>query len=262
MNDNRQDSIENGQHWGKRSRSSDERQLLEGPHGRFSDFLSAGKIFYEFIKGFRALHFVGPCITIFGSARFDQENDYYKLARKTAHQLSLKGFTILTGGGPGIMEAANRGARDADGPSIGCNIKLPKEQKPNQFLDRWVEFEHFFVRKVMLIKYSYAFVALPGGFGTLDEIFETATLIQTKKLFGFPLVLMGTEYWQPLLSFLQSSLLKAKAIDQADIDSIFLTDSPDEAVAKIFESTLLNFGEKWNKRTKPYAWLFERAKKV
>jgi uncharacterized protein (TIGR00730 family) len=126
------------------------------------------------VRGFRALHFVGPCVTVFGSARFKEDHAYYGLGREIGRELARAGFTVMTGGGPGIMEAANRGAREAGGLSIGCNIELPAEQKPNPYLDRWITFRHFLVRKVMLVKYSYAFVALPGGFGTLDEIFETA----------------------------------------------------------------------------------------
>jgi uncharacterized protein (TIGR00730 family) len=140
------------------------------------------RIMVEFVRGFRALHFVGPCVTVFGSARFKEDHPYYALGREVGRELARAGFTVMTGGGPGIMEAANRGAKEVGGRSVGCNIELPAEQKPNQYLDRFITFHHFFVRKVMLVKYSYAFVALPGGFGTLDEIFETATLVQTGKI--------------------------------------------------------------------------------
>ena len=166
------------------------------------------------MRGFRKLHFVGPCVTVFGSARFTAEHHYYVLAREVGQRLARAGFTVMTGGGPGIMEAANRGAKEAGGYSVGCNIELPQEQKPNPYLDRWVTFRHFFVRKLMLVKYSYAFIAMPGGFGTLDEIFETATLIQTHKIKDFPLVLVGKEYWQPLLDFLRGRLVEAKTIDR------------------------------------------------
>jgi len=156
----------------------------------------------EFIRGFRALHFVGPCVTVFGSARFKDDHPYYILARDVGSGLSRLGFTVMTGGGPGIMEAANRGAKESGGISIGCNIRLPKEQLPNPYLDRFVVFRYFFVRKVMLIKYSYAFVVLPGGFGTMDELFEAMTLIQTGKIRNFPVVLMGRNFYVQLLEFL------------------------------------------------------------
>jgi uncharacterized protein (TIGR00730 family) len=148
----------------------------------------------------------------------------------------------MTGGGPGIMEAANRGAREAGGRSIGCNIRLPAEQKPNAYLDRWITFRHFFVRKVMLVKYSYAFVALPGGFGTLDEIFETVTLIQTQKIRGFPLVLVGRDFWRPLTAFLRSPLEALGLIDRADADRIVVTDSAEEAVAAVRDLAIPGFG--------------------
>ena len=141
------------------------------------------------MRGFRALHFVGPCVTVFGSARFDASHAYYSLARDMGRALADRGYAVMTGGGPGLMEAANRGAREAGGLTFGCNIRLPREQKPNQYLDKFIEFEHFFVRKVMLVKYSYAFVVMPGGFGTMDEIFETVTLVQTDKIRDFPLPL-------------------------------------------------------------------------
>ena len=177
-------------------------ETASGPQPRAQELLRAIRIFTEFMRGFRALHFVGPCVTVFGSARFRENHPYYALARQCGAELARAGFTVMTGGGPGIMEAANRGAKEAGGRSIGCNIRLPKEQQPNPYLDRWITFRYFFVRKVMLVKYSYAFITLPGGFGTLDEIFETATLIQTGKIREFPLVLMGREYWQPLLAFM------------------------------------------------------------
>src|SRR5262245_60515207 len=172
----------------------DAARFLQGPQPRGFELARAARIFVEFIRGFRALHFVGPCVTVFGSARFPEDHRYYQLARDVGARLAHAGFTVMTGGGPGIMEAANRGAREAGGRSIGCNIELPHEQRPNAYVDRWITFRHFFVRKVMLVKYSYAFVALPGGFGTLDEIFETVTLVQTGKIQEFPLVLIGTDF--------------------------------------------------------------------
>ncbi|HEY1270011.1 MAG TPA: TIGR00730 family Rossman fold protein, partial [Candidatus Binatia bacterium] len=172
--------------WGKTPGADEERRFLYGPQERSRELVRAIKIFCEFMRGFRTLHFVGPCVTVFGSARFRDDHEYYRMARDVGARLARAGFTVMTGGGPGIMEAANRGAKEAGGRSIGCNIELPEEQKPNPYLDKWITFRHFYVRKVMLVKYSYAFVALPGGFGTLDEIFETAVLIQTGKIKEFP----------------------------------------------------------------------------
>ena len=204
--------------------------FLQGPQRRGFELGRAVGIFFEIMRGFRKLHFLGPCVTVFGSARFTEEHAYYVLAREVGQRLARAGFTVMTGGGPGIMEAANRGAKEAGGYSVGCNIELPQEQKPNPYLDRWVTFRHFFVRKLMLVKYSYAFIAMPGGFGTLDEIFETATLIQTHKIKDFPLVLVGKEYWQPLLDFLRGRLVEAKTIDRIDAERILVTDSAEEAV--------------------------------
>src|ERR1700687_2991816 len=185
----------------KETRDPSEERFLTGPHRRSWELGKALHIFWEVIRGFRAFHSLGPCVTVFGSARFGEETPFYPLARQVGTGLARAGFTVMTGGGPGIMEAANRGAKDVGGFSVGCNIELPQEQKPNPYLDKWVTFRHFYVRKLMLVKYSYAFIVMPGGFGTLDEIFETATLIQTRKIEDFPLVLMGKNYWQPLLDF-------------------------------------------------------------
>ena len=217
--------------WGKGTRSPFERNLLEGPRRRMVESARALRILSEFVRGFRALHFVGPCVTVFGSARFDENHPHYKLGRETSRRISEMGFTIMTGGGPGIMEAANRGAKDAGGRSVGCNIQLPMEQEPNPYVDKFVEFHYFFVRKVMLVKYSYAFVVLPGGFGTMDEVFETATLVQTGKINNFPIVLMGVEYWTPLFDFLRERLIAESTIGPDDLDLLTLTDSPDEVVA-------------------------------
>ena len=228
--------------WNHPDAPSDVSYFLEGPHARGSELLRAVRIFSEFVRGFRALHFVGPCVTVFGSARFKEDHPYYALAREIGRELARMGFTVVTGGGPGIMEAANRGAREAGGRSIGCNIVLPVEQKPNAYLDRWITFRHFFVRKVMLVKYSYAFIALPGGFGTLDEIFETATLIQTHKIRDFPLVLMVKDFWRPLTDFLHGPLEAMALINPVDADRIIVTDSAAEAATVVRDIALRRFG--------------------
>lgn len=212
----------------------EDRDLLEGPRKRTAELLRLVRILREFISGFRALHFVGPCVTVFGSARFDESHRYYQLARRIGRLIAEEGFTVMTGGGPGIMEAANRGAKEAGGRSIGCNILLPEEQQPNPYLDKVVTFRYFFVRKVMLVKYSQAFVIMPGGFGTMDEAFESATLIQTGKIFDFPIVFVGRDYWQGIFDFMQQRMLAAGAISQEDLDLLTLTDSLED-VCKCLE---------------------------
>jgi uncharacterized protein (TIGR00730 family) len=194
---------------------------------------SAVRVFLEMLRGFEELDFEGPCVTVFGSARFAEDHPYYAMGREVGRRLAEAGFNVMTGGGPGIMEAANRGAREAGGLSIGCNIQLPHEQKPNPYLDHFVEFEHFFVRKVMLVKYSSAFVVLPGGFGTLDEAFEVITLIQTGKLESFPVVALGGAYWEQLTEFLMNTLVGEGTISSADLELIQLANNPAEAVEYI-----------------------------
>lgn len=198
------------------------------------------QILKEFIRGFRTLHFVGPCVTVFGSARFKEDHPYYSLAREVGSALANIGFTVMTGGGPGIMEAANRGAKDAGGASIGCNIVLPFEQKPNPYLDKMIEFRYFFIRKVMLIKYSYAFVVLPGGVGTMDELFEALTLIQTRKILDFPVVLMARAYYQPMIEYLEM-MVRERTIGEADLKLVMLTDSVEEAMAHIEQHAVQKF---------------------
>jgi uncharacterized protein (TIGR00730 family) len=227
---------------------SDEGRFLEGPGSRLAELARLVRILLEFLRGFRRLHFVGPCVTVFGSARFPPAHRYCALARETAGRLARLGFTVMTGGGPGIMEAANRGAREAGGRSIGCNIRLPREQGPNPYLDLMLEFRYFFVRKVMLVKYSYAFVVLPGGFGTLDEVFEAATLIQTGKIRDFPVVLMGRDYWDPLVGFLRDTMLPAGTIAPQDVERLLVTDSPEEAGARILAAATSRFGLRWERR--------------
>ncbi len=216
------------------------------------------RIAAEFIQGFRRFHFLGPCVTVFGSARFPEEHPYYAMARETGRLLAEAGFTVMTGGGPGIMEAANRGAKEAGGLSIGCNIDLPQEQKPNPYLDHWITFKHFYVRKVMLVKYSYAFIAMPGGFGTMDEVFETVTLIQTGKIKDFPVVLLDSGYWDPLVRFMRETLVREGTIDPADLELIDVMDSPQGAVSRIKEVAIRRFGLTYAKRPRRRWFLLER----
>ncbi len=221
--------------WGKNPSSSDARSFLEGPFDRLTELTRALRIFAEVVRGFRSLHFVGPCVTVFGSARFPEDHRYYELGRDMGRRIADMGLTVMTGGGPGIMEAANRGAKERGGRSIGCNITLPMEQQPNPYVDRFVEFKYFFVRKVMLVKYSYAFVVLPGGFGTLDEVFETLTLVQTRKIRDFAIVLMGTDYWRPLIDFIQA-MKERGTISPGDAELLTVTDDPDVATDAIRKS--------------------------
>jgi uncharacterized protein (TIGR00730 family) len=244
--------------WGKSTASPEEELFLEGPRSRGFELGRAFRIFWELIYGFRSLHFVGPCITVFGSARFQPGHPYYVLTRDLGARIARARFTVMTGGGPGLMEAANRGAKEARGVSVGCNIVLPQEQKPNPYLDKFVEFRYFFVRKVMLVKYSYGFVAAPGGFGTMDELFEVLTLIQTGKIKNFPVVLLGVDYWSPLIAFVQESLASNGAISARDLEAILLTDSPAEAVAHIQRCATEQFGLRYVPR-KPAKVLFERG---
>ncbi len=246
--------------WGKTPGAPEEIRFLHGPQTRSFELGRAIEIFFEFLRGFRALHFAGgPSVTVFGSARFSEDHPYYGLGRELGARLARAGFTVMTGGGPGLMEAVNRGAKDVGGRSIGCNIELPQEQKPNAYLDRWITFRHFYVRKVMLVKYSYAFVALPGGFGTLDEIFETATLIQTGKILDFPLILMVQEFWQPLLEFMETRLVREGTVDPADPKRLLVTDSPEEAVASILEAATRRFGLTYEPPIRRRWLLWERA---
>ena len=219
--------------WLSAQRDDEEKKFLQGSRAHPEELASAGRIFLEFVRGFQALESVGRCVTVFGSARFAEGHRYYEIARKLGNRLAKEGFTVMTGGGPGIMEAANRGAKEGGGLSVGCNIMLPKEQEPNPYLDRFVEFDHFFVRKVMLVKYSQAFVVLPGGFGTLDELFETATLMQTGKVDAFPIVAMGGDFWNPMGDFIQHALMKEGTISPSDLNLFHLTDSIDEAISLI-----------------------------
>ncbi len=235
----------------------EEQRLLLGPQDRSSEFLRVLRIAWEFVRGFRKLHFLGPCVTVFGSARFGEGHTYYESAREMGRLLAREGFTVMTGGGPGIMEAANRGAREAGGRSVGCNIKLPFEQQPNSYLDELITFRYFFVRKVMLVKYSYAFIAFPGGFGTLDEVFEALTLMQTDKIQDFPVVLIGTEFWSPLVDFIRHRLIAQGTITEADFRLVYVMDSPEEALESIRDLAIRRFGLTYGPTMRRRRFLFE-----
>jgi uncharacterized protein (TIGR00730 family) len=242
--------------------SADDRDvlLLEGPRSRWSELQLVLVALRDFITGFRGLHFVGPCVTVFGSARTPEAHAFYALARAMGAGLTRLGFTVMTGGGPGIMEAANRGAREAGGRSVGCAIRLPKEQDVNRYMDRFVVCDYFFVRKMLLLKYSYAFVVLPGGLGTLDELFEALTLIQTGKIRNFPVVLMGVDYWAPLRGQLDV-MVREQTIDPDDLDLLLVTDDVETALAHINERTVKPFGLTARRVRRPAPWLGESAPK-
>ncbi|MHB1341419.1 MAG: LOG family protein [Coriobacteriia bacterium] len=210
-----------------------ESEFLAGGHGHEVNTLSAVRIFLEFLRGFEFLNIPEPAVTVFGSARFKEDHPHYEMARSMGRALAEAGFAVMTGGGPGIMEAANRGCKEAGGLSLGANIHLPHEQKPNPYVDRVMTFEHFFVRKVMMVKYSRAFVIMPGGFGTLDELFEALTLIQTGKMDSFPVVVMGCSFWTPMLEFLSEKMAAEGTIAADDLDFVYTTDSIEDAIAYI-----------------------------
>lgn len=220
-----------------------EKVFLEGPRSRFREFVFSLKVMFEFISGFRVLHFLDPCVAVFGSARIKEDSPYYESARKIGAGLAKLGFTTITGGGPGLMEAANRGAKENNGASVGCNILLPKEQQPNPYLDKWFSCNYFFVRKVLMFKYSDAFIIMPGGIGTLDEFFEALTLIQTRKILDFPIVLFGNEFWEPLKP-LFNTMIKAETIAAEDLNLVLFTDSIDETLEHIRTIALKKHSEK------------------
>lgn len=240
-----------------REHNQQEINFLQGPQSRWTNLKFAIKVFREFIRGFRSFHFIGPCVTIFGSARFKEDHQYYILTRKLAGEISKTGFAILTGGGPGIMEAANRGAKDVGGKSVGCNILLPHEQEPNPYLDQWVDMDLFFVRKTMLIKYSYAFVVMPGGFGTLDEFFEALTLVQTEKISQFPIILFCKAFHEKLIEYIYF-LKEQGTISPIDVDLVLYTDSIEEAIEYIKKNAIEKFGLQYQKTAKPSIWLLEK----
>lgn len=232
--------------------AKEEEYFLEGPLSRKKEFFFALKILREFLRGFRALHFVGPCVTVFGSARFKEGHAAYESAREVGKALVKLGFTVMTGGGPGIMEAANRGAKEAGGKSVGCNIVLPFEQSANPYLDKWVNIRYFFVRKVLLTKYSYAFICMPGGMGTLDEFFEALTLLQTAKVKKFPVVLMDTKYHEKLYQYIQH-MAEEGTIHKEDLNLFLFTDSVEDAMKHIEKHAIHKFGLRRKK-----TWLGEK----
>lgn len=234
-----------------------DRVLLGEPRSRTAEARTLLAVVWDFLRGFRTLHFVGPCVTVFGSARTTETDPHYQLARKMGAAIAELGFTVMTGGGPGIMEAANRGAKDVGGRSVGCNIELPHEQAANLYLDRFVTLRFFFVRKTMLAKYSYAFVVMPGGFGTLDEMFEALTLIQTGKLQNFPVILMGVDYWREQVVVIQK-MADSGTISQKDLQLFHATDSVNEAANFLLEKAIKPFGLRPSIR-KPKSWLGERG---
>lgn len=209
---------------------------MANPQYRMTESWRVFRIMAEFVEALELLQDVDPAVSIFGSARTKPSSRYYKMAREFAARLSQAGFSIITGGGPGIMEAANLGARDAGGRSIGLNIHLPHEQAPNSFQDISINFRYFFVRKFMFVKFASAYVIFPGGFGTLDELFEALTLIQTDKIKDFPVVLIGSKYWKGLLSWIRDTMVAAKTVSPSDMDLCYLTDDLDEAVQIVTRS--------------------------
>lgn len=246
------------ENWPEKSRDPQEKIFLEGPHSRTKEFFHAFDVFLEMIRGFRKLHFISPAVTVFGSARFDNTFPFYSTAERVGEELANEGFAVMTGGGPGLMEAVNKGARKNGGQSIGCNITLPQEQKPNPYLDIWVEFKYFMVRKFMLAKYSYGFIALPGGFGTLDELFGVLTLIQTEKMEDYPIVLMDKKYWEPLRFLIEDRLLKERTIDLKDTKFVIFTDDPKEAAQFISNVARKRFKLNLQRKIKPLGILGEK----
>lgn len=237
----------------------EEQKFLEGPRARWKELKYVGGVIMQFLKGFRSLHFIGPCVTVFGSARFDENHQYYKMAREVSKQLAELKFAIMTGGGPGIMEAANRGAKDANGLSLGCNIVLPHEQSHNPYMDRFVTLGYFFVRKELLRKYSFAFIIFPGGFGTLDEFFETVTLIQTDKIERFPIVVMGREFHKHIEEHI-ALMAEQKTISEEDLHLILFTDSIEEAVDHITTFSKTKADIKKLSAPKKESWLLGEKK--
>ena len=235
-----------------------DRTLLSGPSSRLRDLTTLFRVTKDLLTGFRALHFAGPCVTIFGSARTKVGSPYYEMARQMGAACARLGFTVVTGGGPGIMQAGNQGAFEAGGRSLGVNIELPFEQELNRYVQRSVTMRYFFTRKVVLVKYSYAFIILPGGSGTMDEMFETMTLIQTGKLKIFPIVLMGKDYWQPLMDFVYR-MVEEGTLSPDDPDLIFFTDDVKEAAAHLQRHAVRQFGLRRKRAPKAIRALGEKS---
>lgn len=238
---------------GKFRLEREETKFLSGPLSRFKELMFTFRVQWSFIKGFRKMHFLGPCVTVFGSARFKADHPFYKKAEEIGAALSELGFTVMTGGGPGIMEAANKGAYEAGGTSVGCNIILPMEQEPNPYLHKWIDIPYFFVRKFLLIKYSYAFVVMPGGIGTLDELFESLTLIQTGMIKDFPVVIFGSEYHKELCEHIHL-MADEESISEEDMKLLFVTDSVEELITHIHMHAIEKF--KLIKREQKPKWWF------
>ena len=235
---------------------TEEKTFLAGPRSRLKELWFSFKVQYNFILAFRKLHFIGPCVTVFGSARFDCDTIYYKQAEEVGKTLASMGFTVMTGGGPGIMEAANKGAFENGGNSVGCNIILPFEQRVNPYLHKWINIPYFFIRKYLLVKYSFAFVVMPGGMGTLDELFEALTLIQTKMINNFPVILMGKDYHKELYEHIQL-MAERESISPKDMELLFITDSMDEMREHIETHAVKRFGL-IKKPVKKSWWLGEK----
>lgn len=229
--------------------------FLDGPNSRQSELWFAFDVMFQFLKGFRTLHFVGPCITVFGSARFKPDHEYYKKAVEVGKGIAELGLTVMTGGGPGIMEAANKGAFENGGISVGCNIVLPHEQHENPYTHRSVTIKYFFVRKVLLLKYSVGFVVMPGGAGTMDELFETVTLIQTHTIKDFPIVLIGKAYYEPLRIMLEKMVEQA-TIAAEDLDLVLITDDIQEGLNHI--QKYLHEHYIFKRKMKPFKLLLEK----
>ena len=236
---------------------SAERYFLEVPRSRRKELMFVINVFRDLFRGVRKLHFVGPCVTVFGSARFKEDHPYYQQTREVGAALATMGFTVMTGGGPGVMEAANRGAREAGGRSVGCNIILPMEQYSNPYLDHSVDIKFFFVRKVLLSKYSYAFVCMPGGMGTLDEVFEAITLVQTNKMEAFPIVLFGKEYYKRIYDHILH-MIEEGTVSEKDLELFLYTDSVEEMVAYLEKNAIQRFGLKKKRIDTPLTWLGEK----
>ncbi|HIP98016.1 MAG TPA: TIGR00730 family Rossman fold protein [Aquifex aeolicus] len=222
------------------------------------------RILSEFVQGFDLLSEIGPSVTFFGSSRFSPENPYYRKAYETAYLFGKEGYTVVTGGGPGIMEAANKGAKEAGAESIGLQIDIPAEEGKNPYLTKSLLFKHFFVRKVMLLRYALGYVIFPGGYGTLDELFEALTLMQTKKMFPFPILLFGSDYWKPLVHFMRHTMVEFETIGDEDLNFFQIVDDPKEAVEIINRFVLeksKHFGESFYVNPKFVKFLQKLRKK-